>query len=64
MLAKSTNGKTTAQKQIVSIGLSNKNMSEVLDGLTLGDRVIVNGFQELVDGQVLQIKEAATNGKI
>jgi multidrug efflux pump subunit AcrA (membrane-fusion protein) len=64
MLAKSTNGKTTAQKQIVRIGLSNKNMSEVLDGLTLGDRVIVNGYQELVDGQVLQIKEAVTNGKI
>jgi multidrug efflux pump subunit AcrA (membrane-fusion protein) len=64
MLAKSANGKTTAQKQIVRIGLSNKNMSEVLDGLTLGDRVIVNGYQELVEGQVLQIKEAVTNGKI
>lgn len=64
MLAKLENGKTTAQKQIVSIGLSNKNMSEVLNGLSLGDRVIVNGYQELVDGQVLQIKEAVTNGKI
>lgn len=64
MLAKLENGKTTAQKQIVSIGLSNKNMSEVLNGLNLGDRVIVNGYQELVDGQVLQIKEAVTNGKI
>jgi hypothetical protein len=39
-------------------------MSEVLNGLTLGDRVIVNGYQELVEGQVLQIKEAVTNGKI
>ena len=64
MLAKSANGKITAQKQVVRIGLSNKNMSEVLNGLSLGDRVIVNGYQELVDGQVLQIKEAVNNGKI
>jgi RND family efflux transporter MFP subunit len=64
MLAKSASGKITAQKQVVRIGLSNKNMSEVLDGLSLGDRVIVNGYQELVDGQVLQIKEAVNNGKI
>jgi RND family efflux transporter MFP subunit len=64
MLAKLENGKTIAHKQIISIGLSNKNMSEVIDGLSLGNRVIVNGYQELVDGQVLQIKEALNNGKI
>lgn len=64
MLAKLENGKPIAHKQTIRIGLSNRNMSEVIDGLSLGDRVIVNGYQELVDGQVLQIKETVENGKI
>ncbi len=62
MVAKKDGDKTIAQKQIVTLGLSNKNTSEVVSGLTVGDALIVNGFQELAEGQILQIK--SENGKI
>ncbi len=62
MIAKKDGDKTIAQKQIVTLGLSNKNTSEIVSGLNIGDALIVNGFQELAEGQTLQIK--SENGKI
>ena len=62
MVAKEENGKIVAQKQLVKLGLSNKNITEVIDGLQVGDLLIINGFQELADGQVLEIKGATKNG--
>ena len=62
MVAKEENGKIVAQKQLVKLGLSNKNNTEVIDGLQVGDLLIVNGFQELAEGQVLEIKGATKNG--
>lgn len=62
MVAKEENGKIVAQKQLVKLGLSNKNITEVIDGLQVGDLLIVNGFQELAEGQVLEIKGATKNG--
>lgn len=62
MVAKEENGKMLAQKQLVKLGLSNKNITEVIDGLQVGDLLIVNGFQELAEGQVLEIKGATNNG--
>ena len=62
MVAKEENGKMVAQKQLVKLGLSNKNITEVIDGLQVGDLLIVNGFQELAEGQVLEIKGATKNG--
>jgi membrane fusion protein, multidrug efflux system len=62
MVAKDENGKMVALKQLVKLGLSNKNITEVIDGLQVGDLLIVNGFQELAEGQVLEIKGATKNG--
>ena len=62
MVAKEENGKIVAQKQLVKLGLSNKNITEVIDGLQVGDLLIINGFQELAEGQVLEIKGATKNG--
>ena len=62
MVAKEENGKIVAQKQLVKLGLSNKNNTEVIDGLQVGDLLIINGFQELAEGQVLEIKGATKNG--
>ena len=62
MVAKEEKGKIVAQKQLVKLGLSNKNITEVIDGLQVGDLLIINGFQELAEGQVLEIKGATKNG--
>jgi len=62
MVAKEENGKMVAQKQLIKMGLSNKNITEVIDGLKVGDVLIVNGFQELAEGQILEIKGATNNG--
>lgn len=62
MIAKEENGKMVAQKQLIKLGLSNKNITEVIDGLKVGDVLIVNGFQELAEGQILEIKGATNNG--
>jgi hypothetical protein len=62
MVAKEENGKMVAQKQLIKMGLSNKNITEVIDGLKVGDLLIVNGFQELAEGQILEIKGATNNG--
>lgn len=62
MVAKDVNGKIVAQKQLVKLGLSNKNITEVIEGLQIGEVLIINGFQELAEGQLLEIKEASNNG--
>lgn len=56
MLAVSKDEQTLAKKQKVTLGLSNKNQSQVLSGLKTGDVLIVNGFQELAEGQLITIK--------
>mgnify|MGYP000082256455 CR=1 FL=1 len=62
MVAKEIEGKVVAQKQIVKLGLANKNSTEVTEGLEIGENLIINGFQELAEGQVLTIKKATDNG--
>ena len=58
VLAITENGKTTAKRQSIKTGRSGGDRIEVLDGLKAGDVVIVNGFQELNDGQIITV----TNG--
>ena len=62
MVAKEIEGKVVAQKQIVKLGLANKNSTEVTEGLEIGENLIINGFQELAEGQVLTIKKTTDNG--
>ncbi|MCB8964398.1 MAG: efflux RND transporter periplasmic adaptor subunit [Bacteroidales bacterium] len=40
-----------ASKQMVKIGQSYNGIAEVVSGLTVGEKVITTGFQELIDGE-------------
>lgn len=53
----------TVYKKIVTPGLVDHNTVEIISGLQKGDRVVISGFQNLLDGQVVRISEsaAATN---
>ena len=44
----------TAHKQLVVIGNSYNGVAEILKGLTVGDRIISVGYQELVDGEYIR----------
>jgi hypothetical protein len=43
-----------AFKQPVILGISYNGVAEVLNGLTIGDKVISVGYQELVDGEYVR----------
>jgi multidrug efflux pump subunit AcrA (membrane-fusion protein) len=47
---------TTAKKIIVKTGVSNKNNTEIIEGLNEGDQIIINGFQELSEGQSVTVQ--------
>lgn len=49
------NGK--AEERSVRLGGRQGTMREIVDGLRVGDRVIVSGFQKLVHGQAVQVVE-------
>jgi membrane fusion protein, multidrug efflux system len=51
-----TEGYTTAKKIIVKTGVSNKNTTEIIEGLNEGDQIIINGFQELSEGQNVTVQ--------
>ncbi len=40
-----------ASKQTIKIGYSYNGIAEVVNGLSIGDKVITSGFQELIDGE-------------
>lgn len=44
-----------AEERVVKIGSRQNGMAEIVDGLKPGDRVIVSGFQKLVNGQPVQV---------
>ena len=45
----------SARKVNINMGKTNMNSTEILGGLKPGDQLIVNGFQELADGQKVSI---------
>lgn len=49
------NGKTSAKRVMVKTGRTGDNQTEILEGLKAGDQVIVNGYQELIDGQAVTV---------
>lgn len=51
VVAVEENGKTVAKRKLVKTGHAGGDRMEILEGLQTGDKVIVNGFQELNDGQ-------------
>lgn len=48
------NGKTIASKRVVSTGHTGESRTEILNGIKAGDEIIVTGFQELNDGQIIE----------
>lgn len=56
IMAVEKEGKTVAQRKQIKTGKSSEGRTEILEGLSIGDRVIVNGFEELNDDQVIQLE--------
>ena len=55
--AEQKNGKWYARKQFVKAGKYYNNIIEILEGVNAGDYVVTFGFQQLTDGQLLDIKK-------
>jgi len=51
------NGKWYAKKQFVKPGKYYNNIIEILEGVKSGEYVVTFGFQQLTDGQLLDIKK-------
>jgi multidrug efflux pump subunit AcrA (membrane-fusion protein) len=50
-------GQNTARRREISFGLESEEMLEVLDGLAVGDRVVIAGQNFLTDGDAVRIVE-------
>lgn len=53
-VAEEKDGKVVARKKMVTVGLSYNGETEVTSGLSISDKVITAGFQDLNDGEVLK----------
>jgi membrane fusion protein, multidrug efflux system len=53
VLSKSSNGKTTAHRVVVTIGEVYGEMVEIKAGLKAGDQLVTAGFQNLYEGQMI-----------
>jgi membrane fusion protein (multidrug efflux system) len=51
------NGKQIASKRIVKTGHTGELRTEILEGINAGDEIIVTGYQELNDGQIIETSE-------
>jgi multidrug efflux pump subunit AcrA (membrane-fusion protein) len=49
------NGKTTAKRKTVKMGLVYNGVAEIQEGLVEGDKVITVGYQNLVEGDVVKL---------
>jgi membrane fusion protein, multidrug efflux system len=54
-VAQSANGKTVARRKTVTSGKIYNGVTEILSGLSPGDKVITTGFQSVVDGDLIKI---------
>lgn len=54
-VAKQVNGKLVAHRQVVEVGGTYNGMAEVTSGLQEGDKVITTGYNNLVEGQLIQV---------
>jgi RND family efflux transporter MFP subunit len=48
------NGKAIASKKLVKTGRTGELRTEIIEGLKSGDEIIVTGYQELNDGQIIE----------
>jgi len=61
MLVTTKNNKTFAEKRIITTGKNNGSETEILSGLNAGDVLITNGFQELIDGQSIEVNNPVSS---
>lgn len=55
-IAVTENGKLVARKKTIVVGELYKALIEVKSGLTAGEKLITEGFQNIYDGQILRVK--------
>lgn len=55
-IAVTENGKLIARKKTIVVGELYKALIEVKSGLTAGEKLITEGFQNIYDGQILRVK--------
>jgi RND family efflux transporter MFP subunit len=54
-VAENTNGKFVAKRKTVVSGMNYSGQAEIIDGLAAGDKVIVTGYQNVIDGDVVKL---------
>lgn len=55
LVAEESNGFWIARRKTVVPGISYKGQTEIAEGLLPGDKIIVSGYSELVDGQMISL---------
>lgn len=55
-IAVTENGKLVARKKTIVVGELYKALIEIKSGLTAGEKLITEGFQNIYDGQILRVK--------
>jgi len=53
-IVENKSGKNTAKKVYVTPGVTNNNMTEIKEGLSAGTKIVSEGFNQIVDGTILQ----------
>jgi hypothetical protein len=61
ILVNNKNNKFVAEKRVVTTGKNNGSETEILTGLSAGDVLVTNGFQELIDGQAIEVNNPNTS---
>ena len=56
ILGKNENGETIAKRKVVETGLSDTGNIEIKNGLNAGEELITAGFNNLSEGQILEVK--------
>jgi membrane fusion protein (multidrug efflux system) len=56
MVAEKKGKELFARKKLVTTGISYNDMIVINEGLTVNDELITNGFQDVVDGQLISLK--------
>jgi membrane fusion protein (multidrug efflux system) len=54
-VASNESGKTVAKRKIVTSGLTYNGVAEIKNGLAEGDKVITNGYQNVIEGDLIKI---------
>ena len=54
-IASNENGKMIAKRKVVTSGLTYNGMAEIKNGIAAGDRIITNGYQNVVEGDPIKL---------